>query len=448
MKRTHRSALLILVLTAITVAACSDKKSKAASYEFTNISRGTIERTISASGTLNPVSTVKVLPQMSGKVEKIYVDYNDPVRKGDILAELNTDMLKLKREQQNAAVIKARANYELQLLNYKSQQALAKKNLISEYELKAGKTTLDNLAADLAVAQANLKSIDTEINQFAYITSPINGIVLDRKINIGDTVVDSSGNSSSYIFTLAENLREMQIEAMVGEMDIVSIQKGQAVRFTLESLPGRSFSGVVEAVRMVPVVSNNVVSYMVIVRVENVGGSLFSGMTCAVDFIVERSENVLMVSNAALRYQPAGLSAEVISDMVFNASLENMNDEQRQAALENREQTKAQNVSQTASTGAGAGLTDLIMGGGQGANMAGRQFTQGGRQGQGQGQGQGQRQGRGGAPAVVMRNLWYINSEGKLAVMQIQIGISSGSFTEIRAADDLEGKQVILREKI
>jgi len=429
--------LTCLVLTTMVTAACSGKKPAAVTYEFTDIRRGTLEHTISASGTINPVSTVKVLPRMSGKVEKIYVDYNDPVRKGDILAELNTDMLRLKREQQYAAVVKARANYELQLLNYQSQESLAKKELISEYELKTSKTALDSQRADLIVAESNLKSIDTEINQFAYITSPINGIVLDRRINIGDTVVDSSSNNSSHMFTLAENLKEMQIEAMVGELDIASVQEGQTVRFTLESLPGRTFNGAVETVRMVPVVSNNVVSYTVIIKVENTHGSLLTGMTCAVDFIVENSENVLMVPNAALRYQPSNLSAETIADMVFNAGLKNMNDEQRQAALGAREQTKAQNVSQNANTG----LTDLMMGGGQGANM-GRQFNPGGRQGQGQGQG------RNNARTAAMRNLWFINDEGKLDVMQVRIGISSGSFTEIRAADELEGKQVILREKI
>jgi len=438
MKKNLNLSLIILSFTVISATACSGKKSQAAAFEFTNIRRGTIERTISASGTLNPVSTVKVLPQMSGKVEKIYVDYNDPVRKGDILAELNTDMLKLKRDQQYATVVKARANYELQLLNYQSQKILAEKNLISEYELKSTKTTLDNQAADLTVAEANLKSIDTEINQFAYIKSPINGIVLDRRINIGDTVVDSSSNNSSYIFTLAENLREMQIEALVGELDIISVQKGQDVRFTLESMPGRTFNGVVEAIRMVPVVSNNVVSYTVIIKVENVRGSLLAGMTCAVEFIVESGENVLMVSNAALRYQPTNLSEEVIADMVFNASLENMNEEQRQAALSSREQPKAQNVSLTTNTG----LTDLMTG--QNANMS-RQFNPGGRQGQVQGQGQ--RQGRN-TRAVVMRNLWYINDEGKLDVIQVQIGISSGSYTEIRASDELEGKQIIMKEKI
>jgi len=420
-------------------AACSGKKSTTATYEFTNVRRGTLERSVSSSGTINPVATVKVLPQMSGKVEKIYVDYNDPVSKGDILAELNTDMLKLKRDQQYATVVKARANYELQQINYRNQQALAEKNLISEYELKTNKTNLDGQAADLAVAEANLRVIETEINQYAYITSPIDGIVLDRRINIGDTVVDSSSSNSSSIFTLAENLREMQIEASVGELDVASIHKGQPVRFTLESLPGRSFSGEVETLRMVPTVSSNVVSYTVIVKVENLDGVLMPGMTCAVDFIVERSEDVLMVSNAALRYQPTTLSAEKIADMVFNAGLANMNDEQRKAALEARAQ-QAQNADQNANPS----FTSLMMGGGSGGMRmmggGGRQRTprQGGNQGQSRNE----------PPAIVMRNLWYIGDDGKLDVMQVRTGISSGSFTEIRSREDIEGKQVILREKI
>jgi len=387
-----------------------------------------------------------VLPQMSGKVEKVFADYNDLVRKGDILAELNTDVLRLKREQQYAAVSKVRANYELQLINYRNQQALAEKNLISEYELKTSKTTLDGQAADLAVAEANLKEIETEINQYAYIKSPIDGIVLDRKINVGDTVVDSSSNNSTSIFTLAENLREMQIEATVGELDVTSISKGQPVRFTLESLPGRRFSGVVETLRMVPVVSNNVVSYTVIINVENHDGSLLPGMTCAVDFIVARVEDVLLVPNAALRYQPSSLSAEQISEMVFNAGLANMNEEQRQAAIEAREQARAQDQSRqsaSANANANSGITGLMMGQQPSARMMG--VPGGGRQGR-QGE-QGTRQPRN-APAVVMRNLWYMNGDGKLDVMRVQTGISDGSNTQIITEDELEGSQVILREKI
>jgi HlyD family secretion protein len=215
------------------------------------------------------------------------------------------------------------------------------------------------------------------------------------------------------------------------------------VRFTLESMPGRSFSGEVETLRMVPVVSNNVVSYTVIVKVENLDGSLLPGMTCAVDCLVERGENVLMVSNAALRYQPTGLSEEKIADMVFDAGLVNMNDEQRQAAIEARAQAKAQ---QAQGQNANTGLQGLMMGNSPGAArmMAGP----GGGRPPGQGpQGQGRQGNR--REQVIMRNLWYIGDDGKLEVMRVRTGISSGSFTEIRSRDEeLEGRQIILKEKI
>ena len=430
----HARRLAVAVaLAVVSAAACSGKKPGPASYEFTSVRRGSIERTVSSSGTIKPVSTVNVLPRMSGKVEKINVDYNDPVSVGDVLAELNTDMLRLKWEQQYASVIKARANYELQEINYRNQVALAEKNLISEYELRTSRTQLDGERADLAVAESNLKVTQTEINQYAFITSPINGIVLDRNINIGDTVVDSSSNNSSSIFTLAENLREMQIEAMVGELDVTSIYKGQGVRFTLESLPGRSFSGEVETLRMVPVVSNNIVSYTVVINVENHDGSLLPGMTCAVDFIVEQAENVLLVSNAALRYQPTTLDADRIAEMVFTASLAAMNDEQRQAAIEAREQQAKEAQSAAKDQNAGGGLTGLMTGNSAaGRRMWDRMIGQEG----------------GTASAVVMRNLWYINGDGRLEVMQVEAGITNGSFTEIRPLVDIEGKQVIMREKI
>ena len=338
----------------------------------------------------------------------------------------------------------------MQQLSYNNQRAMAEKNLISEYELKTSKTNLDNLAADLVVAEANLKVIETEINQYAYIVSPIDGIVLDRGINVGDSVVDSS-NSSTSIFILAENLREMQIEATVGELDISSIHRGQAVRFSLESLPGRSFPGVVENLRMVPVVSNSVVSYTVIIKVENQDGSLLPGMTCAVDFIVERSVNALIISNAALRYQPTSLSAEKIEEMVFAAGLDTMNEEQRVAAIEARNRTQA-NAAQSArpaqnqGQGANTGIAGMLTGGqamGRGG-MGGGAFG-GGNVRQGQVQGNTRT-----STPVVVRNLWYIAENGSLEVMRVMIGVSSGSFTEILALEneDIEGRQFILREKI
>jgi len=413
-----------LVLAAVLLpCGCFGAKTKPVTYEFTVIRRGMLERTASASGTINPVASIKVFPRMSGKVEKVYVDYNDPVKAGDVLAVLNTDMLRLKREQQQAAVFKARSVYELELINYQSQEALARKDLISEYELKSGLTSLENLRADLRVAEANLKAIETEINQYAYITSPIDGIVLDRNVNAGDTVVESSSSNSASIFTLAENLKEMQIEAAVGQLDVASLYKGQAVRFTLESLPGQDFTGKVENIRMVPVVSNNVVSYTVIVGVENREGILLPGMTCAVNFIVEQNDNVLLIPNAALRYQPSTLSTEQIDEMVFAAGLANMDDDQRKAAMEAREKAQGGRSGQN-------GNIKSLFEANQGPRPPPRHAGEGNR------------------AAVVTRNIWYLNDQGRLEVISVQTGSTNGSLTEILSTEDLEGRQVILREKL
>ena len=432
------SGLLSVIFCIFALSGCGNRKS-APVYEYTSISRGTLERVVSATGTINPVAEVKVLPQMSGKVERIRVDYNDSVRKGDILAELNTDVLKLQRQQQSASVQKARANYELQMINYNNQEVLAAKNLISEYELKSSKTTLDNQAADLAVAEANLNVIETEINQYAFITSPIDGIVLDRRINVGDTVVNSSSSNSSAIFILAENLNEMQIEAAVSELDVASIRQGQMVRFTLESMPGRNFRGQVQTLRMVPVVTSNVVSYTVIVKVSNQDGSLLPGMTCAVDFIVEQAQNVLTISNAALRYEPTTLNSAQIADMVFNAEIANLGESERKAAIDARAEAQAraaQTAQNTQNQNQNTGLASLMMGGGNRPPMPNMRM---------QGQGQGQR--RNESAAVVMRNLWYMNN-GKPEVMRVQTGITNGLSTEIHSAENLEGRQFILRERV
>ena len=392
-KKPANAAVLLAFLPLFLLLACSTNNSRAF-YEFTTVRRGNIERSVSASGTIHPVSTARVLPQMSGKVERIFVDFNDTVQRGDILAELNTDLLRLRRDQQRAAVLKARANYELQLLSYNSQVALAARDFISEFELLTGKTTLDNMAADLAVAEANLRVIETEINQHAFITSPIDGVVLDRRINEGDTVTDSSTSGSASIFTLAESLSEMQIEANIGELDVAFIYIGQPVRFTLESMSGRHFTGEVENIRLVPIVVNNVVSYTVIIKVENHDGSLLPGMTCAVEFIVQRSENTMLVANAALRFQPS-------------------------------------NQAESSSQGQRTGIVALLTGGGR--NIRPRAI-------QGQARATGEQEG--------LRNLWYAGENGSLEVMQVRIGISSGSATEIFADEDLEGREFILRERI
>ena len=331
-------------------------------YEFTQINRGAIERTISSTGTLHPVAIVRVLPRMSGKVEVIHVDFNSIVSRGEILAELNTDVLRLRREQQMAQVIRARANYELQVLNFENQRMLAERNLISDFDFRNSQTTLDIMRAELAATEASLLAIEIEINQYAFITSPIDGIILDRTINVGDTVVDSSSSNSPAIFTVAENLEEMQIESWVGEMDIASIHEGQDVRFTLESLPGRVFMGTVESKRLMPSVQDNVVSYKVIISAGNREGLLLPGMTCSIEIIEERVENIFVVPNAALRYQPTHLSAQEIEDMIFMAGLHGMDDTQRAAAVAQRQEAQASNTRAASNSQSGTGNQNPLSG--------------------------------------------------------------------------------------
>jgi HlyD family secretion protein len=257
----------------------------------------------------------------------------------------------------------------------------------------------------------------------------------------------------------------MQIESWVGELDIASIYQGQEVRFTLESLPGRNFSGVVESKRLMPSVQDNVVSYNVIISVNNKDGSLLPGMTCMVEFIEQRSENILLVSNAALRYQPTNLSAEEIADKLFNARLKGMGDEERAAAIAARD-TAAQSGQSGSTTQAASqsGITGLlggnaaIPGGGRMMGMGGgRPPAAGGPGGAAGGQNAaraGQGGARGAAPPSPPRPLWYIGENGKPEVILVRTGISDGSSTEVSAADresngtELEGMQVVLRERV
>lgn len=398
----------------------------ARSYETATIGRASIEATVSSSGTLEPVSTVSVLSQMSGRVEKVSADYNDRVHKGDVLVSLNTDMLKLQEQQSKAAVSKAKANRDLAALDLQNKEKLAAKALISDYDLKSTRTALDVASAELASAEAALRVIQTQLNQYALITSPIDGIVLKRNVDAGQSVVEGSSSNASSLFTLAEDLAHMEIEADVDELDIAAIRVGQAVRFSVEAIPARTFAGVVGSIRLVPETTNNVVSYTVIVKAENSDGSLLPGMTASVTFIKERKDNVLAVPSAAFRFQPASLSAAEIAKRTALAGLSG-------AALQEAEtrydaQLKAQASSRTASTTARpGGLTGMIMPGpfrrpnnGNGAPAA---------------------------AAAPRKTLWTVGDGGELEVLAVHTGTSDGKNTELIGADQLEGRQIIVRER-
>jgi HlyD family secretion protein len=430
--------------------SCNGGDGAVSDYETQVLRRGSIVKTVGSTGALKPIATVNIRSQISGKVEQLLADYNDEVKKGDVLAILNTETRRLQRDQLLAQVKKARSAYELQEINFKNQEKLAERNLISPYELQQNRNQLEAQAADLAIAEANLKVAETEINQYAFITSPVDGTVLSRNISEGETVVEGASANSTAIFVIAENLREMQIESWVGELDINSIHEGQEVRFTLEALPGRNFSGRVSSKRLSPSTQDGVVSYNVIIAVDNADLSLLPGMTCNVEFIAASREDVLLVSNAALRYSPSSLSAQEIDALTAEkraAVLEKMGvpvkteDQRAPAAGENRDRT----------SGLSGGPLGAFGGsGGPGVNrMGGAPPIRGGanRIGPGDPAAPGQS-----PQGPQLKTLWFINGEGKFDCLMVAAGISDGSVTEVSSPDLTEdliaGTRFILRERV
>jgi HlyD family secretion protein len=360
----------------------------------------------------------------------VNVHYNDHVKKKQVLAELNTDMLRVQEKQSNAAVRKAQAAYDLQLLDVQNKRQLAAKALISDYDLKTSETTLEVDAADLAGVQAALEVIRSQLDQYALITSPIDGVVIDRAVDVGQSVLDGSSPNASSLFTIAGDLSTMEIKAEVDELDIGSIKTGQSVRFTVEAYPNASFTGKVREIRLVPKKEDNVVSYYVMVDARNKDGTLLPGMTAEVQFIAESRHNVLTVPNAALRFQPTDLPQAEVQNMVSEAALASLPAEQREEARKAMEQAR-QAASKGATPPKATGLGGMMMAGPPPGMGAGSDNAMGALPG-----------------GQDMKQLWYVDAQSKLAVRLVKVGATNGSSTEIIGADDLEGSSIIVRAKV
>jgi HlyD family secretion protein len=464
-----------IVLESCAKSATTPKKQ---SYEFTSLSKGTIESVVSSSGTLSVVSSVSVLAEMSGRIKEVNVDYNSKVKAGQVLATINTDLLKLQARAAQASVDKAQANYDLQALALQNAKALFDKGLLSEYDYKSSQSSLNVEKANLSSAKASLEQIETQINQYAIITSPIDGIVLERDIDPGSSVVGGSSSATS-LFTIAGDLSSMQIKAQVDELDIASIKVGQEVRFTVEANPGETFSGSVKEIRLVPETSSNVVYYYVIILASNKSGKLLPGMTASVSFIKQKAQDVVVVPNAALRFTPTSLTDAEKQKALFLAGLGNLSAaEKEEAAVKYDEMQKAiaaQAKSGKATAQKATGLTSLMGGqgggpggapGGMGGGFGGppgmggsgsrRSSSSGssktGQSGQTVSAAAGESAGSSGTAVesvAVKKALWYLDDAGKLAAAMVEVGVSDGTKTQITGAgaDALEGKKIILKVK-
>ena len=275
-------------------------------YRTVQAKMGDVTQTVSANGTLNPVVLVNVGTQVSGTVIKLRADFNDRVKAGQVLLELDPALLSAQVKQTEAAVASARATLELAAANEARAQNLFKQEYISRQEFDVGTQAKKSAQAQLEQVTAQLLKDRTNFN-YSVIRSPVSGVVVSRNVDLGQTVAASLQTPT--LFQIAQDLRKMQIYSSFAEADIGNIKVGQAVVFSVDAFPNRSFRADVKQIRLNAVTQQNVVTYNVVVNVNNPEEILMPGMTAYVSVVVAEKKNVLTVPSAATRFRPEEVAA-------------------------------------------------------------------------------------------------------------------------------------------
>jgi HlyD family secretion protein len=357
-------------------------------YRFATVQRGNMQSTVSATGTLNAVTTVSVGTQVSGQVSQLFVDFNDQVKKGQLLARIDPTLAQQAVVDAQANVQKAQAVAAQAASDYQRNKQLTNDGLVA-------KSAYEQTVATSQVAQAEVKSAQVALDRarqnlsFTNIYAPIDGVVVARNVDEGQTVAASL--SAPELFRIANDLSQMQILAQVGESDIAQIQENEPVEFTVQALQGQTFKGTVKQVRLQSTTTDNVVNYTVVVSVDNSQGKLLPGMTARANFLTKTADNVLKVANSALRFKPT--DAEL-------------------ATLKAQSATTATSTTTTTTTTTTAA----------GAARAAR------------------------SPRTGVSNsgtLYYLDANGKLAVTRVKTGINDGTETEITGKNITDGTKVI-----
>lgn len=269
-------------------------------YRTATVQRGDVTQTVTGSGSLSAITTVDVGAQVSGKIIKLHVDYNSPVKKDQLIAEVDPTSYQARLVQAEADLLSAQATLELRQLNAKRSAELLEKRLLSQSDY-------DTVVAELRQQEASAKKADAAVNsarldvERCKITSPIDGVVLSRAVDVGQTV--QSSMTAPTLYKLAQDLRQMQITASISEADIGGVSSGQAVQFSVDAFSGRTFEGKVREVRNNSTTTNNVVSYPTIITVDNADLKLRPGMTANVTIYTARRAGVLRIANSALRFK-------------------------------------------------------------------------------------------------------------------------------------------------
>jgi HlyD family secretion protein len=302
MKRFYRWFALIggLLFIAFVVREC--RNGGTATYQIATVTRGPITQAVTATGTLNPVVNVQVGSQVSGNIAKLFADFNSEVKAGQTVAQIDPMLFQAAVTQAEGDLASTQAALELAKVNATRTEQLFKQKISSQQDLDQAMASLHQGEANVKIKQGALDKAKADLDHCT-ITSPIDGVVISRSVDVGQTVAASL--QAPVIFQIANDLTKMQIDSNVAEADVGVVQVGQDVDFTVDAFPTQTFHGKVVQVRNAPITVQNVVTYDTVIGVSNPDLKLKPGMTANVSIIVARKDNVLQIKNAALRYRPA-----------------------------------------------------------------------------------------------------------------------------------------------
>jgi HlyD family secretion protein len=321
-----RLRLLLVAGVAILLAGAGyhvlrrDRSGASPDYVTAAVDRGAISAVVTATGTVNPVTTVQVGTYVSGPIRELFVDYNSPVHKGQLVAKIDPAPFQVKVQVAAAALANARAKVEksradltLKKLGYERSRELRAQDLISQNELDTAKSNYEQAVAQLDLDAAGVKQAEASLQEarinlgYTDITSPVDGVVVSRNVDVGQTVAATFQTPT--LFLIAQDLTRMQVDASVSESAIGDVRDGQPATFTVDAYPGRTFHGSVAQVRNAPITVQNVVTYDVVISVANPDLALKPGMTASVTITTAQREDVLRVPLRALRFRPEGAAA-------------------------------------------------------------------------------------------------------------------------------------------
>lgn len=295
-------SLLVLIAAAAAFALLRKPVNPDDRWRTLQVERGSISQLVSATGTLQPTAQVNVGTQVSGTVARVFTDFNQPVKAGQVLAEMDPALFRSAVKQAQATVASAQAQLALAASNEDRNRSLVQQQFIARQALDSATQQREAAQAALEVARAQLERAQTDLAN-SVIRSPVDGVLVDRKVDVGQTVAASFQTPN--LFVIARDLSRMEIHTSVSEADVGSVREGMPVQFRVDAHYDRRFEGTVQQIRLNPKSEQGVVTYNVVISADNGERLLLPGMTARVDIVAARRDDVLKVANAALRYRPS-----------------------------------------------------------------------------------------------------------------------------------------------